>query len=206
MTATCSVLADDVEELVGPRLRDWMQPYSAKWLAQTFDTSVSAAEKWKTGKLPAFKHMAAMLAYWGQSFADQVLEPVIADPRTLEQRAARIEQDMTALRKEIAHAERAQGLGGGAADQAGDQDGRRDAADRSSRASTQRGPAASARRTLGFLVVGISLGLTLAHAGNFLPMPEDEPAQPIQRRAPRTAPRRAPQIQRVRSGNRKIEV
>ena len=206
MTATCAILADDVEDLVGPRLRDWLSPYSAKWLARTFNASVSTAEKWRTGCLPATKHIAQMLSFWGQGFVDQVLAPVVADPTSLEDRAARIEQDMTALRKEIADAERSGGVGSGRADVGGERAGSAGAAGGQGRAAAQRTALAAAGRNVGGAVVGLALGLSVAQSGGLLTVGggDDEPIQRVQQRTVRGAPRKAPG--RACNGGRDLEV
>ncbi len=105
MPVTCSSFtvrrADDAADVLGPRVAEWLEPYAAKELAQNLGVSVSTAEKWKAGHPPGLPHMAQMIEVWGQAFIEAVFGPLIQDPLTLEERAARIEQDMAALRRDI---------------------------------------------------------------------------------------------------------
>ena len=184
MTATCAILADDMEERLGPRLREFLANESAKDLARKFGASISTAEKWKTGSIPATKHMAAMLNHWGDAFIAGVLSAVIDTPETIDQHARRIERDITALRREIENADLAADRGR-VAELAGAARAERGGAAVSQGAADQRRtPMAGATRTLGTLICGLALGMGVANYSGALPTPEDEPTQ-IMRRAPR---------------------
>ncbi|MBK1640252.1 hypothetical protein CKO24_14525, partial [Rhodothalassium salexigens DSM 2132] len=101
------MLADDLEEILGPRLADWLRSYDYKTVAAMFPpTAPQTAKRWKAGSLPQVPHMAAMVERWGRPFVDHVFEPLLGDV-PLERRAERIEADMRQLRKDLAHVDAA---------------------------------------------------------------------------------------------------
>ena len=197
MTTECAILADDAEALVGPRLAAWLRGYDHKTLARMFGAAPQTTKRWKAGELPATKHIAAMLSHWGQGFVDAVLSPVIEDPATLDARAERIEQDMRALRQEIADADVAADRGRVAELASAARPGRGREAVSTGKADQRRAPLAAATRSLGVLICGLALGLGAAQFAGALPTSDDEPT-PIMRRAPRGGGGKRVRAQRAR--------
>ncbi|MBK5910097.1 hypothetical protein CCR85_01135 [Rhodothalassium salexigens] len=200
----CAIVTDEHIEALGERVGAFLRAAmpgeaKAKMIARRYAVSLSTAEKWLAGSPPGVKWLAMLINDLGAPFVRHVFEPLLGEA-SLSQRADRLVADMELLRKDLAHVDEAtrrtldlaragdsvdgagagqRGLSAGAA--RGSDGGARDQA----APARPGGRLSGAARGLGVWLAGLALGLALADGGGWLPVPDDQAAQPIMQRAPR---------------------